>query len=178
MTWENFRQKGAAKRGLWDRATPSVPLQRRDSVWDLPSDSIREKPLLAAPEWAQFQSVKLQCCKKRMRKQLKKSLPVTNIQSRDLLKHSIRHEQTSSMCHYLAASLMGGLGWYNKVKSWAASWFLRVHVRGISPWIIFCVIRFLFYLVQQINKRIPKHVCRIMEGNVKGFKYEQSVYFM
>lgn len=145
MTWENVRQKEAAKRVLWDRAAPSVPLQRRGWERDLPSDSIREKLLLAAPQWAQFQPVKLQCCKKRMRKQLKKSLPVTNMQSRDLLKHSIRYEQTSSTCHHLAASLMGSLGWYNKVKSWVASRFPRVHVKGISSWIIFChMFSFLF----------------------------------
>ena len=79
MTRENFRQKGAAKHALWNGATPSVPLQERGTAWEPPSDSIREKPLLAAPEGLQFQPVRLQCCEMGMRKHLRKSLPLINI---------------------------------------------------------------------------------------------------
>lgn len=50
VTRENFRQKGAAKHVLWDGATPSVPLQGQGTGQEPPSDSIREKPPLAAPE--------------------------------------------------------------------------------------------------------------------------------
>lgn len=47
-----------------------------------------------------------------------------------------------------ASIWLHSFGWHSKAKSWAASRFSRVHVKGISPCIIFCVICFPLYLVQ------------------------------
>lgn len=105
MTRGNFRQKGAAECALWDGATPSVPLHWRGAVQEPLSDTIREKTSLAAPEWLQFQPVRLQCWQMRMRKHLRKSLLVINTQSKRHVEAQLKRKQTLSTWHHSSALL-------------------------------------------------------------------------